>query len=176
MSSENKYLMEEEVKIEENLIEKDLVNNTNGGIFETFLVIVSTILSLILFPFTTYMIKEYERAVFFRNGRCRGSIGPGLVVILPFVDSIKKIDLRTLSLDVTKQEIITKDSVTVQVDAVVFYRVFDQLKSVINVGNYFYSTGLLAQSTLRAILGENTLDEILQQREKINEKLQKKIF
>jgi regulator of protease activity HflC (stomatin/prohibitin superfamily) len=132
------YQNEEESLYKNSKIKEDI---TQVGIFENFMVIISYFFSIILFPFTSYIIKEYERAVYFRNGRCMGSVGPGLVVLLPFVDSLRKIDLRTLSLDVTKQEVITKDSVTIQVDAVVFYRVFDQMKSVNNVENFFFSTG-----------------------------------
>jgi regulator of protease activity HflC (stomatin/prohibitin superfamily) len=132
------YQNEEESLYKNSKIKEDI---TQVGIFENFMVIISYFFSIILFPFTSYIIKEYERALYFRNGRCMGSVGPGLVVLLPFVDSLRKIDLRTLSLDVTKQEVITKDSVTIQVDAVVFYRVFDQMKSVNNVENFFFSTG-----------------------------------
>lgn len=118
------------------------------------------------------IVKEYERAVIFRLGRLLGAKGPGLFFIIPFVDSMRKIDLRVLTFDVPKQTIITKDNVTVQVDAVVYYRVYDPVKAVTQVENFILSTNLLAQTTLRDILGQATLDDLLTKREELNQKLQ----
>jgi len=118
------------------------------------------------------IVKEYERAVIFRLGRLLGAKGPGIFFIIPFVDAFRKVDLRVLTFDVPKQMIITKDNVTVQVDAVVYYRVFDPNLAIVKVENYVLSTNLLAQTTLRDILGQVQLDELLTKREELNKKLQ----
>jgi erythrocyte band 7 integral membrane protein len=120
------------------------------------------------------IIKEYERAVIFRLGRCIASEpkGPGLFFILPCIDNIVVVDLRTVTFDVPPQEILTKDSVTVTVDAVVYFRIFAPIASVINVENAQFSTRLLAATTLRNILGTKTLQDILQDREHIAHYLQ----
>jgi regulator of protease activity HflC (stomatin/prohibitin superfamily) len=118
------------------------------------------------------VVKEYERAVIFRLGRLLGAKGPGIFFIIPFVDIFRKVDLRILTFDVPKQMIITKDNVTVQVDAVVYYRVFDPSLAIVKVENYVLSTNLLAQTTLRDILGQVQLDELLTKREELNRKLQ----
>ncbi len=118
------------------------------------------------------IVKEYERAVIFRLGRLLGAKGPGIFFIIPFADSFRKVDLRVLTFDVPRQMIITKDNVTVQVDAVVYYRVFDPVKAIIQVENYMLSTNLLAQTTLRDILGQVQLDDLLTKREELNQRLQ----
>ncbi|MEM2001164.1 MAG: slipin family protein [Candidatus Methanomethyliaceae archaeon] len=118
------------------------------------------------------IVKEYERAVIFRLGRLLGAKGPGIFFIIPFVDSLRKVDLRVLTFDVPRQMIITKDNVTVQVDAVVYYRVFDPVKAIVQVENYMLSTNLLAQTTLRDILGQVQLDDLLTKREELNQRLQ----
>jgi erythrocyte band 7 integral membrane protein len=119
-------------------------------------------------------VKEYERAVIFRLGRSLlgGAKGPGLFFILPCIDNIITIDLRTITFDVAPQEILTKDSVTITVDAVVYFRIFNPIVSVTNVENAQYSTRLLAATTLRNILGTKTLQEILQDRESIAHRMQ----
>ncbi|MBC7113600.1 MAG: slipin family protein [Candidatus Methanomethyliales bacterium] len=118
------------------------------------------------------IVKEYERAVIFRLGRLLGAKGPGIFFIIPFIDSLRKVDLRVLTFDVPRQMIITKDNVTVQVDAVVYYRVFDPIKAIVQVENYMLSTNLLAQTTLRDILGQVQLDDLLTKREELNQRLQ----
>jgi regulator of protease activity HflC (stomatin/prohibitin superfamily) len=118
------------------------------------------------------IVKEYERAVIFRLGRLIGAKGPGIFFIIPFVDNMRRIDLRVLTFDVPKQMIITRDNITVNVDAVVYYRVFDPNLAVTKVENYVLSTNLLAQTTLRDILGQVELDDLLTKREALNQKLQ----
>jgi regulator of protease activity HflC (stomatin/prohibitin superfamily) len=118
------------------------------------------------------IVKEYERAVIFRLGRLIGAKGPGIFFIIPFVDNMRRIDLRVLTFDVPKQMIITRDNITVNVDAVVYYRVFDPNLAVTKVENYVLSTNLLAQTTLRDILGQVELDDLLTKRESLNQKLQ----
>jgi regulator of protease activity HflC (stomatin/prohibitin superfamily) len=118
------------------------------------------------------VLKEYERAVIFRLGRLLGVKGPGIFLIIPIIDSIVKVDLRTRVIDVTKQRVITKDNVSVDVDAVVYYRVFDPEKAIVQVENYNEATTLLAQTTLRDILGQVELDSLLSEREKLNKQLQ----
>merc|ERR1712178_381993 len=115
----------------------------------------------------------YERAVIFRLGRLLGAKGPGLFLILPCMDAIQRVDLRTVSFDIPPQEILTKDSVTVAVDAVVYYRVFNPTFAVTNVANAAYSTKLLAQTTLRNQLGAVTLAGLLSERDEISQKMQK---
>lgn len=139
---------------------------------------ISYILVVFTFPFSlcccVKIVKEYERAVIFRLGRILpgGAKGPGLFFILPCIDNLVNTDLRTITFDVKPQEILTKDSVTVTVDAVVYYRVSDPVMSVKNVENAQKSTGLLAATTLRNILGTKTLQEILQDRGLIAQAMQ----
>jgi regulator of protease activity HflC (stomatin/prohibitin superfamily) len=118
------------------------------------------------------IIREYERGVIFRLGRIVGAKGPGLIIIIPVVDKMVKIDLRTITMDVPPQEVITKDNVPIRVDAVVYFRVFDAVKAVIEVADFVYATSQISQTTLRSILGQVELDEVLAKREKINRRLQ----
>ncbi len=118
------------------------------------------------------IVKEYERAVIFRLGRLVGAKGPGIFFIIPIIDTLRKVDLRILTFDVPKQMIITRDNITVNVDAVVYYRVFDPSLAITKVENYMLSTNLLAQTTLRDILGQVELDELLAKRDELNQKLQ----
>merc|ERR1711997_472402 len=133
----------------------------------------SMILIICTFPFslcfTVKMVQEYERAVIFRLGRVKrgGAVGPGLFFIIPCMDSIQVVDLRTVSFDVPPQEVLTKDSVTVAVDAVVYYKIQNPMAPVCNVSDYSKSTRLLASTTLRTILGTRNLSEILADREHI---------
>jgi regulator of protease activity HflC (stomatin/prohibitin superfamily) len=117
-------------------------------------------------------MAEYQRIVIFRLGRLLGIKGPGLVFIVPIIDKIIKLDLRTRVIDVPKQRVITEDNVTVDVDAVVYFRVTDPKKAVVEVQRYDVATSLLAQTTLRDLLGQKDLDELLSKREKLNKKLQ----
>ncbi|MDY0267062.1 MAG: slipin family protein [Methanimicrococcus sp.] len=119
------------------------------------------------------IVKEYERAVIFRLGRIHKVSGPGIFFVMPIIDKFEKIDMRTITIDVPKQDIITKDNVTIIVDAIVYYRVVDPQMAITEVENYRYATSMLAQTTLRDVLGQMELDEVLTQREKVNEDLQR---
>jgi len=142
-----------------------------GSCVSMLLTGLSMLLICLTFPFslcvTVKMVQEYERAVIFRLGRVRrgGAVGPGLFFIIPCIDTIQVVDLRTISFDVPPQEILTKDSVTVAVDAVVYYKISNPMAAVCNVANFAQSTRLLASTTLRNILGTKTLQEILSDRD-----------
>jgi len=119
------------------------------------------------------ILKEYELAVIFRLGRVLGEPkGPGLIILIPLVDKMVKVDTRVVTMDVPPQDIITKDNVSVKVNAVIYFQVMDAKKAIIQVENFLYATSQLSQTTLRSILGQSTLDELLSEREKINEELQ----
>lgn len=118
------------------------------------------------------VVREYERAVVFRLGRLIGAKGPGLIILVPVIDKMIKIDLRTVTMDVPPQEIITKDNVPIRVDAVVYFRVIDPVKAVTEVMNYTYATSQLSQTTLRSVLGQVELDDVLAKRDEINKRLQ----
>ena len=139
---------------------------TMGG---TVAIIVAVFILLVIM---LRVIKEYERAVVFRLGKFIGIKGPGLIIVLPIVDKIQKVPLRVVAMDVPPQDIITRDNVSVSVNAVVYFRVIDAEKSIIEVENYHYATSQLAQTTLRSVLGETSLDELLSDREDVNNKLQ----
>ena len=119
------------------------------------------------------IVTEYERGVIFRLGRLVGAKGPGLFLIIPFVDRMVKVDLRVITMDVPSQEVITKDNVTVRVNAVVYFRVVDPESSVVKVLDHIRATSQISQTTLRNVLGQSELDELLAQREKLNQMLQK---
>jgi regulator of protease activity HflC (stomatin/prohibitin superfamily) len=141
-----------------------------GTLSMPFIVIIAMVLM-----FLTAAIKimnEYERAVIFRLGRIRDVKGPGLIIIIPVVDKVVKIDMRTITMDVPPQDVITKDNVSIKVSAVVYFRVMDANSAVTNVENYLFATSQLAQTTLRSVCGQMELDEILSEREKINMRLQ----
>ncbi|XP_055676943.1 band 7 protein AGAP004871-like [Lutzomyia longipalpis] len=150
----------------------------NAGCVEVLATILSICLMIITLPFSLFfvfkVVAEYERAVIFRMGRLRagGARGPGVFFVLPCIDEYCKVDLRTVSFDVPPQEVLTKDSVTVSVDAVVYYRISDPLKAVIQVANYSHSTRLLAATTLRNVLGTRNLSELLTEREAISHTMQ----
>jgi len=119
------------------------------------------------------ILNEYERGIIFRLGRVLGRPkGPGLIILIPIVDKMVKVSLRTVVLDVPPQDVITRDNVSIKVNAVVYFRVIDPLKAIIDVENYLYATSQLSQTTLRSVLGQAELDELLSRREKINERLQ----
>ncbi|WFO74526.1 slipin family protein [Desulfurococcaceae archaeon MEX13E-LK6-19] len=136
-------------------------------------IIIVLIIVLIFLSMSIKIVREYERAVIFRLGRLLGAKGPGLFFIIPFADNFIKIDLRVTAVDVPEQQVITKDNVTVSVDAVVYYRVIDPIKAVTTVENYHYAVLMMAQTTLRDIVGSVELDDILSRREEINKKIQK---
>lgn len=118
------------------------------------------------------ILNEYERAVVFRLGRLLAVKGPGLIILWPLIDKMTKVSLRLVALDIPTQDIITKDNVSVKVNAVVYFRVVDAENAIIQVEDFFYATGQLSQTSLRAILGQVELDELLSEREKINHELQ----
>lgn len=132
------------------------------------------LLILILLPQAVRILREYERGVVFRLGKLhrRGAKGPGLVLLIPLVDRLVKMDLRVVTIDVPRQEIMTRDNVPATVDAVVYFRVVDPVAAVIKVENFLKATSLIAQTTLRSVLGQAPLDDLLAQREAINLKLQ----
>jgi len=133
------------------------------------------ILVVIFLAYSIKIVKEYERAVIFRLGRLLGAKGPGLFFVIPIIDSIQVIDLRVRVIDVTKQQIITSDNVSVDVDAVVYFRVADPTTAVTRVERYIQATSMLAQTTLRDVLGQVDLDSLLSKREDLNKKLQELI-
>jgi len=118
------------------------------------------------------ILNEYERGVVFRIGRCIGVKGPGLILLIPIVDRMVKVSLRTVVFDVPTQDIITRDNVSMQVNAVVYFRVLDPEKAIIEVENYLFATSQLSQTTLRSVLGQVDLDDLLSKRDKINDELQ----
>jgi regulator of protease activity HflC (stomatin/prohibitin superfamily) len=130
------------------------------------------LLLLILGPMAIKIVQEYERGVIFRLGRLIGAKGPGFFLIIPFFDRMVKVDLRVVTMDVPPQDVITKDNVTVKVNAVVYFRVVDPEASVVKVLDHIRATSLISQTTLRNVLGQSELDELLSQREQLNLKLQ----
>lgn len=118
------------------------------------------------------VLREYERGVVFRLGRLVGAKGPGLIFLIPIVDRMVKVSLRTIVLDVPPQDVITRDNVSVKVSAVVYFRVLQAEKAIVEVENFLFATSQLSQTTLRSILGQSELDELLAEREKINHQLQ----
>ena len=128
---------------------------------------------LIIIPTAIKIVAEYERGVIFRLGRLVGARGPGLFVIIPFIDRMVKVDLRVVTMDVPSQEVITRDNVTVRVNAVVYFRVVDPESSVVKVLDHIRATSQISQTTLRNVLGQSELDELLTKREKLNQMLQK---
>jgi regulator of protease activity HflC (stomatin/prohibitin superfamily) len=137
----------------------------------TFIVI-GVILVFIILSSAVKVCKEYERGVIFRLGRLVGARGPGLFLIIPGIEKMVRITLRTVVLDVPTQDVITKDNVSIKVNAVIYFRVMSPQDAVVQVEDYLYATSQLAQTTLRSIVGQVELDEILAEREKINHKLQ----
>ena len=132
-------------------------------------------LGFLLLSAAIKVLREYERGVIFRLGRVIGAKGPGLIFLIPIIDKMVKVPLRTVTMDVPPQDVITRDNVTVKVNAVIYFRVLDPNRAVLEVENYLYATSQIAQTTLRSTLGESDLDELLSQREKINKELQQVI-
>jgi regulator of protease activity HflC (stomatin/prohibitin superfamily) len=132
------------------------------------------IIIVIFFLFSAIKIlNEYERGVIFRLGRVLGTPkGPGLIILIPIIDRMVKVSLRTVVLDIPPQDVITRDNVSIKVNAVVYFRVVDPLKSIIDVENFLYATSQLSQTTLRSVLGQAELDDLLSHREQLNERLQ----
>ena len=130
------------------------------------------ILGIIILAASVRVVTEYERGVIFRLGRLVGAKGPGLFFLIPIVDKMVKVSLRTINFDVQPQEVMTKDNVPVKVNAVIYFRVIDPCKSVTEIENFRFATMQIAQTTLRGVVGEVELDELLSNREKLNERLQ----
>ena len=118
------------------------------------------------------ILREYERAVVFRLGRVIGAKGPGIIILIPFIDKMVRIDMRTVTLDVPPQDVITKDNVTVKVSAVVYFRVIDSIKAMVDVEDFHFATSQLAQTTLRSTCGQGELDHLLSERDEINDRIQ----
>ena len=137
-----------------------------GPIATFFIIVVAFVISGIK------ILKEYERAVVFRLGRMVGARGPGMVYIIPAVEKMVKMDLRTVTMDIPPQDVITRDNVSVKVNAVLYFRVLEPNKAVREVENYLFATSQLAQVTLRSVCGQGELDELLAEREKINTRIQ----
>ncbi len=135
------------------------------------------ILIAILIAMGFHVLREYERAVVFRWGRLArgifGGNGPGIVVIIPVIDKLLRVSLRTVTMDVPPQDVITKDNVSVKVNAVIYFRVVDQQRAIVEVEDYLYATSMMAQTTLRSVLGQSQLDDLLSKREEINAELQR---
>lgn len=138
----------------------------------TWTLIFLIILIILFLQASIRVINEYERAVVLRLGKFLAAKGPGLIILIPVIDRMVKIDLRTVTLDVPPQEVITRDNVSIRVSAVVYYRVIDPEKAFLQVEDYHYATSQLSQTTLRSICGQAELDEILAEREKLNLKIQ----
>ncbi|MGH7550476.1 MAG: slipin family protein [Gemmatimonadota bacterium] len=138
------------------------------------LLVVAAVFILFILTNAIRILKEYERGVIFRLGRLRagGAKGPGLILLIPIIDKMQKVDLRVITHDVPPQDVITRDNVSVKVNAVVYFRIFDPDKSVIEVEDFFGATSQLAQTTLRSVIGEVELDELLAEREQINDRIQ----
>src|SRR5713101_6878986 len=130
------------------------------------------ILAVIFLPQAIRILREYERGVIFRLGKLLTAKGPGLILLIPMVDRMVRMDLRVVTIDVTKQEVMTRDNVPATVDAVVYFRVVEPNEAVVKVENFLKATSLIAQTTLRSVLGQSPLDDLLSQRDIINQKLQ----
>jgi len=134
--------------------------------------IIIAVFAFVILSKAIQIVKEYERVVIFRLGRLSGVKGPGLFFIIPVIDTVEKVDLRVVTIDVPKQVVITKDNVTVAVDAVIYYKVIEPSKAVNEVENYRYATSTLSQTTLRDVIGQIELDDVLSKREEINLQIQ----
>lgn len=134
--------------------------------------VVIVLLVLIILGNAIRILREYERGVIFRLGRMIGVKGPGLILLIPIIDKMVKVSLRTVVMDVPPQDIITQDNVSVKVNAVVYFRVLYPAKAVVEVENFMFATSQISQTTLRSVLGQSELDDLLSQRDKINQKLQ----
>jgi regulator of protease activity HflC (stomatin/prohibitin superfamily) len=130
------------------------------------------ILGLFILANAIRILREYERGVIFRLGRLIGAKGPGLILLIPIVDRMVRVSLRVVTMDVPAQDVITRDNVSVKVNAVIYFRVMDANKAIVQVEDYLYATSMISQTTLRSVLGQVELDDLLTNREKINQQLQ----
>jgi regulator of protease activity HflC (stomatin/prohibitin superfamily) len=137
-----------------------------------YTILVLVVLVVMFLAAAIRILNEYERAVIFRLGRIIPTKGPGLIILIPLVDRMVRVDTRTITMDVPSQDVITRDNVSIKVNAVVYFRVVDSMNAIVEVENYLYATSQLAQTTLRSVLGQVELDELLAEREKINRRLQ----
>lgn len=135
------------------------------------IVIILLIIVIIIVLASIKQVEEYERGILFTFGKFSRILNPGWNIVLPIVQSFKKVDVRTVAVDVPEQDAITKDNVSIRINAVIYYNIFDASKAILAVQNYFYAVGQLAQTTMRNVVGEVTLDELLASREKISEKI-----
>ncbi|MFI5246945.1 MAG: slipin family protein [Nitrospirales bacterium] len=146
-------------------------------LFSPVWLLLLAIFVVVAIKLTFNVLPEYERGVIFRLGRIArglyGGNGPGLVIIVPFIDRLVRVSLRTVTMDVPPQDVITKDNVTVKVNAVIYFRVVDQERAIIQVEDYLYATSMMSQTTLRSVLGQSQLDDLLSKREQINADLQR---
>ncbi|MGB9847590.1 MAG: SPFH domain-containing protein, partial [Desulfotomaculales bacterium] len=136
-----------------------------------FSLTVLVLIILILLGSSIRIVQEYERGVIFRLGRCVGARGPGLILLIPIIERMQKVDLRVITMDVPAQETMTNDNVTIKVNAIVYFQVINPVQAVVNVLDYIRATSQLSQTTLRSIVGQSQLDEILAKREEINQRL-----
>ena len=139
-----------------------------GSLFTAFVVV----FVVIILANSVRVLREYERGVIFRIGRILGVKGPGLILLFPIIDKMVKVSLRTVVMDVPPQDVITQDNVSIKVNAVVYFRVIQPQKAIVEVENFLFATSQLSQTTLRSVLGQSDLDDLLSQREKINQNLQ----
>ena len=133
------------------------------------------IVVVVLLAASLKVVKEYERGVVFRLGRVKGARGPGLIILVPALERMTKVNLQVVTLDLEPQDVITKDNVTISVNAVLYFKVIDPVKAVVAIQDYFFATNRIAEGTLRSILGQHELDELLSHRDRINEQLQVQI-
>jgi regulator of protease activity HflC (stomatin/prohibitin superfamily) len=138
----------------------------------SFNLLVLLVLAVAFLVSAVKIMSEYERAVIFRLGRIIGAKGPGLIILIPYVDRMVRVDLRTVTLDVPPQDIITRDNVSVKVSAVVYFRVLDPIKAIIDVADFHFATSQLAQTTLRSVCGQGEMDNLLAERDEINDRIQ----
>ena len=141
-------------------------------IISTFLAL-AIVFIIVLLASAIRILREYERGVIFRLGRLIGAKGPGLIILIPIIDRMVRVSLRTIVMDVPSQDVITKDNVSLKVNAVVYFRVVHAEKAIVEVEHFLEATSQLSQTTLRSVLGQSQLDELLAEREKINKDLQK---
>ncbi|MGI8634370.1 MAG: SPFH domain-containing protein, partial [Segetibacter sp.] len=134
--------------------------------------IIIGILAVYILASSVRVLNEYERGVVFRLGRMAGVRGPGLIILVPFIEKMVKVSLRTVVMDVPPQDVITQDNVSIKVNAVIYFRVIQPEKAIIEVENFLAATSQISQTTLRSVLGQSELDDLLSQREKINQRLQ----
>ena len=151
-----------------------VTGNKNRGVADMLTMNILTILVIlaVFLGSSVKILREYERAVVFRLGRLLGAKGPGMIILIPGIDKMVRVDLRTVTLDVPPQDIITRDNVSVKVSAVVYFRVLDPIKSIIDVEDFHFATSQLAQTTLRSVCGQGELDNLLAERDEINERIQ----